>query len=393
MIGGGGFGGNFPRKTGSSRKKSAPKHPRSRKKGSPVPTGSAPGARLAVPKPSPRRRQAEIASDTKPTPQAPRFGRSSSPVHPSESVPDPARPQEPLLPARPAEPRSGIAVVGRFTTWEWGQNPDEEYLADALEAMGVPVYRVDQRSRYSPAAVPSEWALFTGGSARLLDHWTRTHRTALWTLDWLPGYPERSHIIEAGRKADRFITSDRYDWRKEGIPHHAYLPGACEGIETAFSPNPARPAAFVGALYSDRRRRIADIVKRAGGTILSRRGEWIYGKALASFVQATKVVVGDNVVNDCAGYWSTRNYVIPGAGGFLLTPRVPGIEEHFIPDRHVGVYDSIEGLERELDRWIRDDRRREDVRSEGFRHVRRRHNWPERARELVNLLSASLKRA
>jgi Glycosyl transferases group 1 len=297
------------------------------------------------------------------------------------------------IPARPgALPgRFNIAIIGQFGTWPWGQHPDEAYLADEMAALGAHVLRIDQdRQVIAPRGV--DWAVFTAHerSRSRIPNWRRACPTLLWTLDWLPSVPGREYVIDAARRVSLFVTSDRYDWARLGIAHHKYLPGACEGHVPAFSPAPWRTCAFAGTVYSERRRAIAEIIRSAGGEVLDHPGSWVYGNRLARFVQETKVMVGDNYRNDIPGYWSSRNYVIPGAGGFLLASRVPGIEDAFTPGEHLGVYGSLDDLPAEIDRWVKDDAGRERVRRSGFLHVRSRHGWRERAAALLALMGYRL---
>lgn len=286
--------------------------------------------------------------------------------------------------------RTAIAIVGSFKKWHWGQHPDEAYMADALESIGVKVVRLEASSRPHPAP-EAGWAVFTGQpeSRGNMPKWEGTHATVLWTLDWLPYYKERKPVIDAARRATLFITSDQYDWRGVmGMPHQAYMAAACEGIETVLQPGPPwkRTCAFMGSIYSERRKKIAEIVRSLGGDVRGAPGAWVYGAELARYVQETKVIVGDNAWNDVPFYWSSRNYVVPGAGGFLLTPRVPGLETHFQDGVHVACYESLADLEGRLHKWIADDGRREEVRRVGFLHVREKHNWRVRAREFIEIL-------
>jgi hypothetical protein len=283
--------------------------------------------------------------------------------------------------------RFNVAIIGRFTPWPWGQHPDEAYLADEMVAMGAHVLRFDQ-SQHALPPQGVDWAIFTANerSRCHIPSWKRVCPTLLWTLDWLPDVPGREPVIETAKRVSLFVTSDRFEWNRLGIAHHKYVPGACEGAIPPFEPEPVRPCAFVGSLYNERRKAIADIVRKAGGQVLDQPGAWVYGDRLARFVQQTKVIVGDNYRNDVAGYWSSRNYVVPGAGGFLLASRVPGLDEAFTQDEHVGVYGSMDDLPRELDRWIGDDEGRERVRRNGFLHVRKHHGWRARAEALLSIM-------
>lgn len=284
--------------------------------------------------------------------------------------------------------RTGFAIIGQFKTWPWGQHPDEAYLADAIESLGVPVYRVRQDWRCEPIPECGH-VLFTGqpDSWNRMYKWQASHRTILWTLDWLPDYNDRHLIIVAAKRATYFASSDIYDWRgKYGIRNHIYLPGACESISVPFDPKPERPCAFMGSLYNARRQEIARIVKKFNGTVLDSPGTWVYGKDLAGFVQSTKVIVGDNARNDIPGYWSSRNYVIPGAGGFLLTSNVPGLDKDFEVGKHIAIYEGVEALEEAIRTCLQLDEEREAIRKVGYEHVRSRHSWKERAKTLLGYL-------
>jgi hypothetical protein len=279
-----------------------------------------------------------------------------------------------------------IAIVGRFKKWDWGQFPDESYLADGLEKAGVSVARVEQERPYLPVG-EIDWVLFSPWreSIRWLEPWRRRAKTILWTLDWLPDFRDRAYAIQTAYKATLFVTSDEYEWKKlYGIENHRYLSAACEGFEPPFNPAPTIPCAFIGSLYNERRQKIAALVKSLGGEVKGDSSLW--REDLAAYVQRVKVVIGDNYRNDIKGYWSSRNYVIPGAGGFLLTPKVPGLERHFEFDQHLSVYNSVDELKERLPYWIEADAEREKVRAEGFRHVRVWHSWDQRAKGLLEYL-------
>jgi hypothetical protein len=322
-------------------------------------------------------------------PEPARASAPAAPPFPATAAAWKPAPPSPLHPYQegPPDPEA-VAVVGRFGPWPWKQFPDEAYLAQAIEALGIKVIRVDQEARYAPAPA-ALWVVGTAYPASMekLGRWAGIRKTILWTLDWLLHDRLREPSISAAQHADLFASSDRYNWSgARGIRRHLYLPGACERPRPVFDPRPSRPCAFMGSVYSDRRRRIANLVRSMGGTVLDHPGTWLYGQDLAKFVQETKVVVGDNSTNDVQGYWSSRNYVVPGQGGFLLTPRVPGLSEQLEPGKHLAVYDSEGDLGRELASWIALDAEREKIRRQGFEHVRTFHTWEERAKVLLQAI-------
>lgn len=300
-----------------------------------------------------------------------------------DAVPLLAHVEAPQSPPETPPAADHIAIVGRFKPWPWGRPTEEAYLADALERSGARVWRVDQNSPAWPVA-EAKWALFTGHAASFmhLDRWRDSHKTAVWSLDWLPGRPERVNAVEAARRSNLLLTADMSDWGSFGMSNR-YLPGACETIAVELRAAPEIPCAFIGSVYNERRRAIADMVLRRGGVVLDRPSSWLYGERLSAFVQTVKVVVGDNFRNDVPGFWSARNYIVPGAGGFLLTPEVPLLSDHLTPGVDVAVYGSLDGLEAELDRWLSEEAPREAIRAAGFERVRRDHTWDARAKALL----------
>lgn len=346
----------------------------------PVSMPSSPGAR---PPPSRERTQRGAVTEMK-----------SSPVQPPPRPgPSPAAPRPPpSLRSRGEDaPPEGtpltVAVVGRFRPWPWGRVPDEAHLASALSLAGAVVHKVEEDGPRPDVA--AEWALFTArpSSWARMPEWALGRRTVLWTVDLLPRVAERAPALEAARSATLVATADRFDWRGVlGIRSHVYLPAACDPYEPPFSPRPERTCAFVGTPYSGRRLEIARVVRSLGGLVVGGPGSWLSPAALADLVQGTKVVVGDNLMNDVDGYWSPRNYVVPGAGGFLLSPCVPGIGGGLCDAAGVGLYDSVSRLADEVVRWCGRDEEREAARRRAFGHVRASHTWAARAAALLSAM-------
>jgi len=307
-----------------------------------------------------------------------------------QNVASPVSPLPPPPPPKiePEVPRLGLAVIGRFTPWPWKQRSSEAYLADALESFGLRIVRIAQ-DRHTPPVQSVECAVFTSHPASFgrLESWKKTHPTVLWATGLVPGYPEYDPVLEAAKKASVFISACKFNWNISG---HVYLPGACNPKTNDFFPRPEIPCAFIGSVYSRRRQRIAAFVKKLGGVVLDKISRWRYGRDLSEFVQKVKVVIGDNVRNDIPGYWSSRNYIVPGAGGFLLTPKVPGLEREFSPDRELAVYGSEGELEFKASRWIAEDFERESARQAGYERARQDHTWESRAKSFIKILAENI---
>lgn len=293
------------------------------------------------------------------------------------------------------EQRSGIAIVGRFTSWPWKQHPDEACLADALESLGLRVVRLDQEIYTHPVS-SVECVVFTSHPASFgrLERWKQTHHTVVWATNLVPGFPEYDPVLEVARKASLFISADRFNWKTASdFDHHAYLPGACDPEDVEFLPRPEVPCAFIGSVCSERRRRIVSLVRNLGGRVFDKLSLRRYGQELSTLVQTVKIMIVDNFRSDIPGYWSAQNYTIPGGGGFLLTPRVPGLELDFALGQELDVYDSEGDLESKVVRWMNDDFQRESIRRAGYDRVRLEHTWKVRAESFLKILAQKIYKA
>lgn len=288
--------------------------------------------------------------------------------------------------------RYGVAIVGRFIPWPWGQYPNEACLADVLESFGLRVVRISQ-DRYAPPAESVECVVFTAHPASFsrIERWKKTHPTVIWAPAIVPGFPEYDPILDAARQATLFLSADQFDWKRAlGFTHHAYLPAACDLKFEAFSPRPKISCAFIGSVYSKRRCQIVEMVRGLGGIVFDRMKSWKYGLELSKFVQGVKVVVGDNARNDVPNFWSARNYIIPGGGGFLLTSKVPGLERDFVLDKELAVYGPEEELESKVIQWVADDSLREAVRKAGYERARKNHTWEVRAKTFLRIIAEKI---
>ena len=279
--------------------------------------------------------------------------------------------------------RPSVALVGRFVPYVTGQMPNEKYLADALERQGAIVHRISILDR--PAAVgfpPLTLGILCGPQAYECSSVLRGHGStmAFWTLDAPDAFRRRSRFDFISSTCHLVFASA--DWglgSRNGVPF-VRLPAAVPEEPVEFAPNPKRPIAFLGGMYSHRRRMIADTVRGFGGEVKWDWAQRIYGEALVRYVQETKIVLGDNWTNDHPGYWSSRNYILPGIGAFLLTAAVPGMEAEFEIGKHLAVWTNPEDLAQKIRYYLEHEEEREAVRRAGFDYCRSVHTWDARAK-------------
>lgn len=110
--------------------------------------------------------------------------------------------------------------------------------------------------------------------------------------------------------------------------------------------------------------------------------------ALAS----AKIVVGDSCFGGRPNYVSDRYYETRGRGGFLIHPRVDGVDSkgigRYLPESEVGEDAALQSLREAIDYWLDVDGQREAMRRIGFEWVRDNETYTQRAQQILDTVFA-----
>lgn len=153
---------------------------------------------------------------------------------------------------------------------------------------------------------------------------------------------------------------------------------------------------FIGSVYEHiwpYRKKLIDFLKDTYGSRfehLGQKGE-IRHEPLNNLMATVKIVVGDSVYSPY--YWSNRVYEVIGRGGFLIHPRVPGLDKEFTPYKHFIPYDlgNFEQLREIIDYYLEHDEEREKIRMAGFEYCRKHHTYQNRVKEMIKEIDGLLK--
>jgi hypothetical protein len=102
--------------------------------------------------------------------------------------------------------------------------------------------------------------------------------------------------------------------------------------------------------------------------------------SLNTLYASAKIAVGDSCFGDRPFYVSDRYYETRGRGGFLLHPKVTGID-----NVGVGHYEAqdLESLRAQIDYYLEHEEEREAMRKEGFEWVKKHETYTNRAQEML----------
>lgn len=306
-----------------------------------------------------------------------------------------------------------LAFLGNFDV----DYTSESHHAASLEALGHTVARL-QEGRTSGAAVLDA----SLGADALI--WVHTHGwhtphiesvlddlraegipTLTYHLDlWLGLQRQRDMLTDPYWKLDHFFTVDARmaDWLTDRTPVRGHYTPAGVFEPECFRASTVDPfdVAFVGSRrYHPEwpyRPRLIDWLHNNYGERFQHHGGdgrgTVRGAALNQVYADARVVVGDSLCigYDYPDYWSDRVYETLGRGGFLIHPRIEGMERHFTDGEHLvfyeyGAFDQLHDL---IEYYLAHPDERERIAAAGHAHVKAHHTYRHRWTEILKEITA-----
>lgn len=298
----------------------------------------------------------------------------------------------------------------------------ENHVAASMELLGHEVIRLQEDQVSWPETVETCW------DADLF-WWTQTYglavawprREAIRALELLDSVSiptisfhldlffglNRAHQVE---EEPFFHTKYVYtadgghddEWRARGI-NHRWSPPAVYGPECVMGRPRARyrsDVAFVGSWrhygheewWPERKRMLDTVTERFGSQFRCwPKGRAVRGRALNDLYASVKVVVGDScLAGTLQRYWSDRIPETLGRGGFLIHPRVDGLEEYFVEDEHLVCYEpgNFAELCDVIEFYLQHPKERMEICRSGHEHVKLYHTYERRVEKIIDELKA-----
>lgn len=327
-----------------------------------------------------------------------------------------------------------VTYIGNFER-DWNT---ELHLARDLRAIGCDVELVDERDVATALKTigPIEMELPREGTQLVLytkTHGLPHHARSLWTrLEQLGIKTASFHLdLYVGLKRESEIGVDPF-WRTgtvftaDGDPasqlvfaaagvNHRWCPPAVVSDETrrfipqdGFWPyvgvNDETQVVFVGssrsyhAEWPFRLNMLRELKRRYGKRfqVLGPPDEVIRGFALNQLYQRPSenglIVVGDSLcLPGHSRYFSDRYFETVGRGGFLVAPRVPGIEDFLDDGNHFIGYEpgDLSSLFERVDEYLEEPATQRIIAETGARHVARTQTYQQRAQLILEAVGLS----
>jgi Glycosyl transferases group 1 len=309
-----------------------------------------------------------------------------------------------------------VAYVGNFSL----PYCTEVHIARTLEQLGHRVTRL-QENGLTPDGMASELDRLICGDRPDLFLFTRTWGRTV-TMDHLDllrrnGIPSVSYHLDlyVGLQRDGGIDTDPF-WRTDfvftpdgdpesaqafagkGINHRWLLPGVVADECYLANVPLLHDVIFCGSRQYHQEWPYRGQLLSWLDTTYGNRFEWwgpengrlARGDDLNRLYTSSRVVVGDSLVLGFKhrSYASDRRYETPGRGGFMIHPRIAGIDDGFVDGVNTVFYDfgDFDGLRQRIDHYLTHDDERERIRVAGHEHVRANHTYTQRLTEMLDVL-------
>lgn len=223
-----------------------------------------------------------------------------------------------------------------------------------------------------------------------------TALTSFWNVDVQPDVAAWDHLMPLMRGCHFWFTIAKgqlEEFRKRsGNPHVYWLSEGCDRIHRLRRGGRTNRydvffAGSVDGLHEEygRRKTLLDMIRARSFRSKLVNGLKLFNKRHNDFVGRSKVCLGNSAFPQIELSMSARDYRILGAGGFLLTNHVRGIETWFEVGRECETYRTPEEALEKIDYYITHDRERVEIADRGYAAAHAKHRFRNRIAEVVKV--------
>lgn len=281
----------------------------------------------------------------------------------------------------------------------------ENWIADALDRNGHHCLRIRRTNWFDPALL-IKIAQDSNATHLLLSKCPEVQpeqleeikkagiKVVFWTFDWMrhpeawEWYGPLAKVADICFQTDGSAEAEGY--LASGIKrvelHQGFVPGLHDIPKMGTtSDHFEADVTFIGSNYTQRRHDLVEVLGREDWSF-KKYGEpdaQVWGSEFADAVYFSKIVVGDNFVNDVEGYWSDRVYLTLACGGFFLTAYVPGLECEFQCHKDLVWYHDFDELTDLIGYYLPKESLRRRIALNGYRQVQQRDSYDRRIRRFI----------
>lgn len=202
-----------------------------------------------------------------------------------------------------------------------------------------------------------------------------------WVSDTHLGYDYR---LGKAKQADYVFCAQKRavdEFKRDGIKDPIWLPHAFEPLAyPKFNLLTKKyDVCFVGHVNSENRLEALD-------RLFKEFPNFYYGQK--RFEEASRKFAESKIVFNIAmlGDTNMRCFEVLGSGSFLLTDRIPNIEELFEDGKHCVFYENLDDMIEKAKYYLKHDSEREKIAEAGYRHAMENHTMGHRVEKMLDII-------
>lgn len=230
-------------------------------------------------------------------------------------------------------------------------------------------------------------------------------KTVCWWVDPPEIYTEWKGYMKSYDYFFTFIPRMDINYLGKKLPNVYYLPLGCwKALDPRNLSKFDRDVCFVGTMYRNREKVMAEILKKGFKLEIFGGNEWKKAKHVAK-AYTGKAVIGDEMLHEYRkskiglnihqdyGIKKTkklganmRTFEIPASGCFQIVDYRHYIDELFEVDREIVCFENTKDLVDKIEYYLENDDEREKIAEAGRRRVLREHTYIKRMKDMLSVL-------
>jgi spore maturation protein CgeB len=204
--------------------------------------------------------------------------------------------------------------------------------------------------------------------------------TAFYAIDSHVAFQEHVEYAHVQDYDYVFVAQkdDIWKYREIGCEKVYWLPLACDPeIHRPWREPIIYDVCFVGKILpGSEREKIVREIKKRFCTFLGN----VYLHDMSKVLSQSKIVLNKSILGDL----NMRVFETLSCGRFLLTDKIRnGLEELFMNQKHLVLYESLSDLVEKIEYYLKADREREKIAMRGHREVLKRHTYLHRVGQIL----------
>jgi len=155
---------------------------------------------------------------------------------------------------------------------------------------------------------------------------------------------------------------------------------------------------FIGQVHSNRKA-IVKKLEKSGIKIACFGAGWPNGRIeqdeMVTVFNQSKINLNFNnsSTNKWYRFWKKdrdqikgRNFEVPGSGSFLLTGDADNLEDYFVPNKEIGLFDSEDELLERINYFLENEAEREAIKTAGYKRCLSEHSYAVRFEQIFGTI-------